>query len=171
MPDNDILDRLIHTSVRTDDDVIDLVTALVERPITRQCWVLFLDERAVPVSFVMPISDLPWQPDEHVEDLAALAADIVQQVAAAEVVLVWERPGESRLFPVDWEWVDACACAFDEHGVRIRAQVAVHTGGIAIVSLDDVDDVEDVNDLRDVDEADDADDADDPDPGALALAS
>ena len=137
MPDNDMLDRLIHTAVRTDDDVVDLVTALLERPITRQCWVLFLDVRAVPISFVMPISDLPWQPDEHVEDFAALAADVVQQLAAAEVVIVWERPGESRLFPVDWEWVDACECAFREQGVRVRAQVAAHTGGIAIVSLDE----------------------------------
>lgn len=140
MPDTDKLDRLINTPVRTDDDVLDLVTALVERPITRQCWALFLDERAVPVSFVMPISDLPWQPDERVEDLAALVADTVVQIGAAEVVLVWERPGESRLFPVDWEWVDACACAFEEHRVRLRAQVAVHRGGNAIVSLDEVDD-------------------------------
>lgn len=145
MPDTDMLDRLIRTAVRTDDDVIDLVTALVERPITRQCWVLFLDERAVPVSFIMPISDLPWQPDERVDDFAALVADVVVHLAAAEVVLVWERPGESRLFPVDWEWVDACACAFEDHGVRLRAQVAVHTGGVAIVSLDDVDDVDGVD--------------------------
>jgi hypothetical protein len=143
MPDTDMLDRLIRTAVRTDDDVVDLVTALVERPITRQCWVLFLDERAVPVSFVMPISDLPWQPDEHVDDFAALVGDVLVQVGGTEVVLVWERPGESRLFPVDWEWVDACACAFEEHDVRLRAQVAVHTGGVAIVSLDDVEPVDD----------------------------
>jgi hypothetical protein len=139
MPDNDMLDRLIHTPVRTDDDVVDLVNALLERPLTRQCWVLFLDERAVPISFVMPISDLPWQPDEHVEDFAALVADVVKQLGAADVVLVWERPTESRLFPVDWEWVDACECALREQHVRIRAQVAVHTGGTAIVSLDEPD--------------------------------
>lgn len=137
MPDTDMLNRLIQTSVRTDDDVVAFVAALVERPITRQCWVLFLDERAIPVSFVLPVSDLPLQPDEHVEDLAALIADVVQQLAAAEVVLVWERPGETRMFPVDWEWVDACACAFDEHHVRIRAQVVVHDLGVAVVSLDD----------------------------------
>lgn len=137
MPDTDMLDRLIRTAVRTDDDVLDLVRALIERPITRQCWVLFLDERAVPVSFVIPVSDLPWQPYEHVEDFAALVADIVGRVGAAEVVLVWERPAEPRLMPVDWEWVDACACAFDEHHVRLRAQVVVHAGGIAMVSLDD----------------------------------
>jgi hypothetical protein len=139
MPDNDMLERLIHTPIRTDDDVVSLVTALLERPVTRQCWVLFLDERAVPISFVMPVSELPWQPDEHVDDLAALVADVVQQVAAAEVVLVWERPGEDRLYPVDWEWVDASECALREHDVRLRAQVAVHTGGTAIVSLDEPD--------------------------------
>jgi len=140
MPDNDMLQRLTQSAVRTDDDVLELVTALLERPVTRQCWVVFLDDRAGPIPFVMPISDLPWQPDEHVEDLAALVADIRDQVGGAEVVLVWERPGESRLFPVDWEWVDACACAFDEHGVRLRAQVVFHPAGAAMIHLDEHDD-------------------------------
>jgi len=43
--------------------------------------------------------------------------------------------------------VDACACAFAEHGVRLRAQVAVHTGGVAIVSLDDADDLDDLGEV------------------------
>ena len=59
------------------------------------------------------------------------------QVGGAEVVLVWERPGESRLFPVDWEWVDAVACTLDEHGVRLRGQVILHDEGAAMVELHD----------------------------------
>jgi hypothetical protein len=142
MPDNDMLQRLTRTAVRTDDDVVDLVTALLEQAVTRQCWVLFLDDRAGPIPFVMPIADLPWQPDEHVEDFAALVADVRSQVGATEVVLAWERPGETELFPVDWEWVDACDCAFAEHGVRLRGQVVVHAAGAAMVRLDDDDEHE-----------------------------
>jgi len=137
MPDDDMLQRLTRTSVRTDDDVVDLVTALLGRAVTRQCWVLFLDDHAGPIPFVLPVSELPWQPDEHVEDFAALVADIRAQVGGAEVVLAWERPGESKLFPVDWEWIDACECAFREHDVRLRAQVVVHPEGAAMIHLDE----------------------------------
>ncbi|WP_144759649.1 hypothetical protein [Curtobacterium sp. 9128] len=137
MPDTDVLDRLERTTVRTDDDVVDLVVALLERPLRRQCWVLFLAADAVPIRLVVPIADLPYQPDDHVEDFAALVADVVQQVDAAEVVLAWERPGSRDVYPVDWEWVDAMACALDEHHVRLRGQVVLHDAGAALVELDD----------------------------------
>ncbi|QWS34883.1 hypothetical protein [Curtobacterium aetherium] len=137
MPDTDVLDRLERTAVRTDDDVVDLVVALLEAPVRRQCWVLFLSERGVPVHLVMPVADLPYEPDDRVSDFGALIEDVVAQVGAAEVVLAWERPGASGLFPVDWEWVDAMACTLDEHGVRLRAQVIVHEDGASMIELDD----------------------------------
>ncbi|WIB61475.1 hypothetical protein DEJ13_06495 [Curtobacterium sp. MCLR17_007] len=137
MPDTDVLDRLERTAVRTDDDVVDLVVALLERPVRRQCWVLFLAPRGVPIQLVVPIADLPYQPDDHVDDFGALVADLVEQVDAADVVLAWERPGTRGLSPVDWEWVDAMACVLDEHHVRLRGQVVVHDGGASMVELDD----------------------------------
>ncbi|KTR19559.1 hypothetical protein [Curtobacterium citreum] len=137
MADTEALEQLFSTPARTDDDVVALVTGIVGRPVRRQCWVVFLDDRARPVPFLLPVSDLPWQPDEHVEDFAALVADVRDDVSAAEVVLVWERPGDSRLFPVDWEWVDACACAFRERGIRLRGQVVVHTAGVAMIELEE----------------------------------
>ncbi|WP_413602259.1 hypothetical protein [Curtobacterium sp. Curtsp57] len=137
MPDTDVLDRLERTAVRTDDDVVDLVVALLERPHRRQCWVLFLGADAVPIRFVIPIGDLPYQPDDHVEDFGALVADIVEQIGAADVILAWERPGALHMYPVDWEWVDAMACTLDEHRVRVRGQVVVHDGGAAFVELDE----------------------------------
>lgn len=134
-----MLDRLIRTPVRTDDDVVQLVAAVVDGPVTRQCWVLFLDDRAVPVPFLIPIADLPYEPDEHVDDFASLVRDIVEQIGAAAVVLVWERPGADRLFPADRAWVDACTCSFEEHRVRLRGQVVVHALGAAMVELEDLD--------------------------------
>ncbi|MDM7891434.1 hypothetical protein [Curtobacterium caseinilyticum] len=138
MSGTDVLDQLFTTPARTDDDVVALVTGVVGRPLRRQCWVLFLDERALPVPFLLPVSDLPLQPDEHVDDLATLVAEVCADNSAAEVVLVWERPGETELFPVDWEWIDACACAFAEHAVRVRGQVVVHATGTAMVELDEL---------------------------------
>ena len=137
MPDTDVLERLERTAVRTDDDVVDLVVALLQTPVRRQCWVLFLSDRGVPVQLVLPVADLPYQPDDQVEDFGALVEDVVRQVGAAEVVIAWERPGSTGLFPVDWEWVDAMACTLDEHGVRLRGQVVVHDDGASMVELDD----------------------------------
>ncbi|OIH92814.1 hypothetical protein [Curtobacterium sp. MCBA15_001] len=137
MPDTDVLDRLERTAVRTDDDVVDLVVALLERPVRRQCWVLFLAPRGIPIQLVVPIADLPYQPDEHVDDFGALVADLVEQVDAADVVIAWERPGTRGLSPVDWEWVDAMACVLDEHHVRLRGQVVVHDAGAAMVEFDE----------------------------------
>lgn len=137
MPDTDVLDRLERTAVRTDDDVVDLVVALLERPVRRQCWVLFLAPRGLPVQLVVPIADLPYQPDDHVEDFGALIADLVAEHHADTVVIAWERPGVRGLSLVDWEWVDAMACTLDEHGVRLRGQVVMHDEGAAMVEYDE----------------------------------
>lgn len=137
MADTEALEQLFSNPARTDDDVVALVTGIVGRPVRRQCWVLFLDDGARPVPFLLPVSDLPWQPDEHVEDFAAFVADVRDDASAAEVVIVWERPGDTRLFPVDWEWVDACACVFRERGIRLRGQVVVHTAGVAMIELEE----------------------------------
>ncbi|PYY32836.1 hypothetical protein DEJ16_13530 [Curtobacterium sp. MCJR17_055] len=137
MPDTDVLDRLERTAVRTDADVVDLVVALLDAPVRRQCWVLFLGERGLPVHLVMPVADLPYEPDDRVPDFGALVEDVVAQVGAAQVVLAWERPGASGLFPVDWAWVDAMACTLAEHGVRLRGQVVVHEDGASMIELDD----------------------------------
>jgi hypothetical protein len=125
MPDTDVLDRLERTAVRTDADVVDLVVALLDAPVRRQCWVLFLGERGLPVHLVMPVADLPYEPDDRVPDFGALVEDVVAQVGAAQVVLAWERPGATGLFPVD------------EHGVRLRGQVVVHEDGASMIELDD----------------------------------
>lgn len=141
MSGTDVLDQLFTMSARTDADVVALVSGVVGRPIRRQCWVLFLDERAIPVPFLLPVSDLPLQPDEHVEDFATLVAEVCVDNSAAEVVLAWERPGETQLFPVDWEWIDACACAFAERAVRLRGQVVVNATGASMVELHDAEEL------------------------------
>ncbi|MFL0389920.1 hypothetical protein [Curtobacterium sp. 179-B 9B NHS] len=141
MSGTEVLDQLFTTSARTDADVVALVSGVVGPPIRRQCWVLFLDERALPIPFLLPVSDLPLQPDEQVEDFATLVAEVCVDNAASEVVLAWERPGETQLFPVDWEWIDACACAFAERAVRLRGQVVVNATGASMVELHDAEEL------------------------------
>ncbi len=137
MPDTDKIARLTDAPVRTDGDVLALVRELIGRPLTRQCWVVFLAERGVPIPLLLPVSELPYQPDEHVDDFAALIADVTEQVGADDVVVVWERPGNDQAHPIDWEWVDAVACSFGERHVRLRAQVIVHDRGVEMLELDE----------------------------------
>ncbi|PCN47990.1 hypothetical protein Csp2054_08950 [Curtobacterium sp. 'Ferrero'] len=138
MPDTEKTTRLPSEPVRTDADVVSLVHELVGRPQIRQCWVVFLAGRGQPIPLLLPVSDLPYQPDERVEDFAALIADVVEQIGAEEVVLGWERPGVDDAHLMDWEWVDACACAFDERRVRLRGQVIVHERGAEMLELDEL---------------------------------
>ncbi|MFJ4220823.1 MULTISPECIES: hypothetical protein [unclassified Curtobacterium] len=137
MPDTDMIARLTDAPVRTDADVLALVRELIGRPLTRQCWVVFLAERGVPIPLLLPVSELPYQPDEHVEDFAALIADVTEQVEADDVLVVWERPGNDQAHAVDWEWVDAVACSFGERHVRLRGQVIVHDRGVEMLELDE----------------------------------
>jgi len=137
MTGTDVLDQLFTTPARTDDDVVALVSGVVGRPLRRQCWVLFLDDRALPVPFLLPVSDLPLEPDDRVEDFATLVAEVCVDNSASEVVLVWERPGGTRLFPVDREWIEACDRAFADRAVRLRAQVVVLATRVRVVEPDE----------------------------------
>jgi hypothetical protein len=138
MPDTDMIARLTTEPVRTDGDVLALVRALIGQPLTRQCWVVFLAERGVPIPLLLPVSELPYQPDEHVDDFACLVAEVMEQVEADDVVIVWERPGNDEAHAVDWEWVDAVACSFGERRARLRGQVIVHERGVEMLELDEV---------------------------------
>ncbi len=102
MSGTEVLDQLFTTSARTDADVVALVTGVVGPPIRRQCWCSSSTNGRCPIPFLLAVSDLPLQPDEHVEDFATLVAEVCVDNAASEVVLAWERPGETQLFPVDW---------------------------------------------------------------------
>jgi hypothetical protein len=119
----------------TDDDVVDLAEGLLGPARVRRCWTLFLSSGSEPVPLVIPFSDQPYEPDEHVGDFASALSDICASVGADRVVIVWERPGATRMYPVDWAWADAVACACAEHGVDLRGQLLLHADGVTFVEF------------------------------------
>ncbi|MBE7162561.1 MAG: hypothetical protein INR72_15085 [Williamsia herbipolensis] len=137
MPHFERQNRPLPTVVRTDGDVAELVGALLGGPIRRQTWLLLLPADGVPVQLVVPIEDLPYEPDDHVDDLGRFIADVMPTVDATQVVVVWERPAATTLYPVDWSWIDAVACTFAEHEVAVRAQVLLHDAGADVIDLRD----------------------------------
>jgi hypothetical protein len=137
MPNDDLLDRLSRTGVTTDADVRDLVLGLLDRAIRRQCWLVFLGAHGLPVQLLVPIADLPYEPDIGDGDLLAnFAAKALESVDAAQVILAWERPGARSMYPVDWAWAHEVEGAFASAGITLRGQVLVHRDGAELLELD-----------------------------------
>lgn len=137
MPNQKVLDRLERTAVRTAADVVDLVGALLECAIRRQCWLFFLEERGKPIRMLFQIDDLPYEPDHTGADaLATVAAAVIRQTAAAQVLIAWERPGTDHMYPVEWSWVHAAEIAFADAGIPLRGQVVLHSDGVRWIALD-----------------------------------
>jgi len=116
--------------VRTDEELLDRVQAIIRSGIRRQLWFLLLDERDCQLPVVMPM-DIPVRPrpapGEHLVDAAtALAAFIdllVETSHAAKVVIVYERPGAGELRPADLAWVAHLAEVDARAATPLRAVV------------------------------------------------
>lgn len=137
-------DRVLHR----DDDLRDIVQQLLQRAERRRLWVLFLDERGCLADPLIPLSDLPDDPEAsvmtgdlgdvtHAYALAHRIGLLLECTENASAVLAWERLGPSRIGDVDRAWSRAVAAAGQEHGVPIRAQFLVHDLGVRQVHPDD----------------------------------
>ncbi|RFA10961.1 hypothetical protein B7R54_18405 [Subtercola boreus] len=123
-----------HTPLTTDAQLEDRVLALIGTAGHRQLWLMFLDNDDDQLPVVIPLDDLPRQPDRAETDvLVGHLAGILQQVAAVQLVLVWERPGKGKLTEPDRAWASAIALNCARRGVRLRAQLLSHTRGVTIL--------------------------------------
>jgi hypothetical protein len=135
MENTTTLKRLNRTGIRTDADVVDYVVMLLEQP-SRQCWLVFLDDGALPAACVTSIRDIPDEPDVHDGDmLADVAEQVLASSDATEVIVVWERPGARRMNTADWDWAYEAEGALASAGVPVRAQVFVSRAGIGILDF------------------------------------
>jgi hypothetical protein len=134
MPDDDALERLSASGVRTDDDALRLVRALLERPIRRQCWLVFVGDpsRAPLIRLLMPSDDLPYEPAD-VDLFARTMTMVGERCDARLLIVVWERPGADRLAPCDEDWVREVAREFPGAGAPLFAQVFLGACGAEIV--------------------------------------
>ena len=96
----------------TDDDIHSRVDTLIA-PAVRdgQLWLFFLDgdQRQSPV--LVPIGDLPPLPDGVVDNLGAVLAQVLPDLATdmgpGSVVMIRERRGPAAVLPADRAWADA----------------------------------------------------------------
>lgn len=135
----------------TDAEIEDRVLALIGTAGHRQLWLMFLDSDDGQLPVVIPLDDLPREPNRAETDvLVGHLAGILAQVRAVQLVLVWERPGRGRLTERDQAWARALAANCARRGVRLRAQLLSHTRGVTILAPEDYASSADLADCADV---------------------
>lgn len=130
--------------IPTDHDVQDRVASLLECAVRRQWWTLYLDEDDVQFPILMPMAGYPDSPDEPAPECgtaAALLANrlsvIVDEIGAAKLVFVWERPGPAESTEADRAWARALSEACRAEGLAVRAQLILHDDGVRWFAPDD----------------------------------
>jgi hypothetical protein len=124
--------------LETDDALQRRVADLVGRANRRQLWLLFLDEDHVQLPVLIPIDDLPTQPQPgDGEMLAGALATTAEVIGAAWVVLVWERYADDTLTALDRRWASVAHDACDDRGVPLRAMLLSHRRGVRWIAQDD----------------------------------
>ncbi|MEF3405634.1 hypothetical protein [Agromyces sp. CCNWLW203] len=130
--------------IPTDHDVQERVASLLECALRRQWWTLYLDENDVQLPILMPMAGYPDSPDEPVPEsgtAAALLANrlsmVVDEVGAAKLVFVWERPGGAESTEADRAWARALGEACRAEGLAVRAQLILHDAGVRWFARDD----------------------------------
>lgn len=123
----------------TDDTLIEeRMAALVGRAVSRQIWLMFLDENDVQMPLIMPVSDIPVSPGDNDEaHWANFVASGAEAIGARSVIVVIERYDSDRLTEADRAWArlsrDGCAVA----GVPLRAVLLSHRRGVRLLAPDD----------------------------------
>jgi hypothetical protein len=137
-------DEATRLPLTSDRALHERVADLLEGAIRRQWWTLYLDENDRQLPLVMPMAGYPERPDEPCGDegtaaqlLARRLSEIVEQVDAAQVVFVWERPGSDVSTAADRAWAKALGEACRAESVAVRAQFILHDDGARWFAPDD----------------------------------
>ena len=82
---------------------------------TSSLWMVFLDDDSRLTPVIVPIEDIPAEPDEQsVGNLAYIIGDLLDDGAAASVALLLSRPGSRAMTEADRRWARALREALDE---------------------------------------------------------
>lgn len=122
----------------TDDLIQKRVASLIGRAVSRQIWLLFLDEADLQLPLIMPISDIPVAPETG--DLAnwtEVLRGTAEAVGAHGVVVVIERYDAERLTDADRAWARLSREGCRDAEVRLRAVLLSHRRGVRILAPDD----------------------------------
>lgn len=124
--------------ITTDQQVEDRVASIIGRANRRQLWMLFLTADDVQLPVILPLADYPSSPSPEMSArLGSTVRQCVDEIDAAQVVLVWERCQGRDLTPTDTAWAKSAVAACREAGVPLRAQLVSHRAGVRWLAPDD----------------------------------
>lgn len=85
---------------------------------TRTLWLLFLDEDHRPLKVIVPIEDIPLEPDAATLDaIGRILDDVLVDTGPASVPMLLSRPGPLSMTDADRAWA-----------VEIRERLGRHLG-------------------------------------------
>lgn len=117
--------------VDSDADVLDLASRIVGSALVEKLWSFFLGPDLKPARLIIPIEDLPPEPEPHlVERMAQALADVLKMLGGGSVILVRERPGPPGIGALDAEWAEALRSTFAIAGAPLRAVLLSHDAGV-----------------------------------------
>ena len=84
----------------------------------RRLWVVFLDADDRPTPLVMPIEDLPEQPEARfIDALMAVCRQVRDEHGLGRVAVLLSRPGEAQVRATDRAWGRQLLAAAQRSGV------------------------------------------------------
>jgi len=126
------------TPLHSDTLIEDRVRDLIGRANRRQLWLIFLDEYDVQLPLLIPIDGLPSQPDAAgTTAVVTNVLELMDEIGAVGLVMVWERYGPSTLTPQDTAWAKSMAAACLGARLRLRAMLLSHRSGVRWIARDD----------------------------------
>lgn len=82
---------------------------------TSSIWIVFLDDEHRLSPVIVPIDDLPAEPDDQfVGNLAYVVGELLRDGAAASVALLLSRPGPRAMTDADRRWARGLRAAMRE---------------------------------------------------------
>ncbi len=120
----------------SDEDVLARVEKLVGTAITdRQLWLMLVDGDGRQTPVVVPISDMPRNPDARglaglSQVLSGLRAELATERGPGTVILTRERRGSDEVSPLDRAWAEALADTCRTADVALRGVFLSTPGGV-----------------------------------------
>ena len=124
--------------VRTDADVLSRVDLLID-PVDRlrqSLWLFFLDRGDIQSPVVVPIEDVPEDPEpDEVGNLCWIIAEVLGSTEpAGSVIVTLTRPGPAAIRETDRIWHERLQDGAILHGARIRKICLATPDGVVALS-------------------------------------
>ena len=124
-------------ALSSDEAVLARVSDLIDRAFRRQVWLMFLVDEARQLPLLMP-SYVPRRPEEGaLAPFGEFIGGLFDEVAAASMVIVFERVGSDTISDGDREWFRLIHSACVVENIPLRGPLLAHSRGIRWIAMED----------------------------------